>query len=102
MMESEVQEYFLNPRRIVKVEAESNYILKLLFDNGEEKFYYMGDKLQGVFSVLKNESKFKTVFLDEFGNVAWDIDENIDSSVHWNNRLGLCKDALYMDSKKTI
>ena len=99
-MESKVQEYFLNPRKIIKVDAEPNYVLKLLFDNGEEKFYDMGNKLQGVFSVLKNESKFKSVFLDEFGNVAWDIDENVDSSVHWNNRIDLCKDALYMDSKK--
>lgn len=102
MIESKVQEYFLNPRKIVSVDAEPNYVLKLLFDNGEEKYYDMSNKLQGVFAVLKSEAKFKTVFLDEFGNVAWDVDENIDSSVHWNNRIDLCKDALYMDSKKIM
>lgn len=102
MIEPKVQEYFLNPRKIVKVDAESNYILKLLFDNGEEKFYDMSDKLHGIMSVLKSESKFKEVFVDEFGNVAWDIDTNVDSSIHWNNRIDLCKDALYMDSKKIL
>ena len=52
-----------------------------------------------VFSVLKDPEKFKKVFLDEFGNPAWDIDENVDSSIHWNNRIDLCADALYMDSQ---
>ena len=102
MIEPKVQEYFLNPRKIVKVDAESNYILRLLFDNGEEKFYDMSEKLHGVMAVLKSESKFKEVFVDEFGNVAWDIDKNVDSSIHWNNRIDLCKDALYMDSKKKL
>ena len=34
----------------------------------------------------------------EVGNVAWDIDENIDSSIHWQNRIDLCKDMLYLES----
>ena len=46
----------------------------------------------------QRQSKFQKAFLDEFGNVAWDIDETADSSVHWNNRIDLCKDALYLDS----
>ena len=97
-MEPRVKEYFDNPRKIVVVEPLENYILRLTFDNGEIKRYSMKDKLQGVFSVLKSPAKFRKVFLDEFGNVAWDIDETLDSSVHWNNRIDLCKDALYLDS----
>lgn len=58
----------------------------------------MKDKLDGVFSVLKDIQKFQRVFLDEFGNPTWDIDETLDSSVHWNNRIDLCADALYMNS----
>lgn len=59
----------------------------------------MANELNGVFSVLRDKKKFQTAFLDEFGNVAWDIDSAIDSTIHWNNRINLCKDALYMDSK---
>ena len=99
MIDSKVQEYFLNPRKIIKVEAKEKYVLYLTFDNGEVKRYDMSDKLQGIFESLRNESKFKSVFLDEFGNVAWNIDESIDSSVHWNNRIDLCKDALYLESE---
>ena len=98
MLEPRVKEYFDNPRKIIAVEPLEGYVLRLTFDNGEIKCYSMSDKLQGVFSVLQNQEKFQKVFLDEFGNVAWDIDDAVDSSVHWNNRIDLCKDALYMDS----
>lgn len=98
MIEPRVREYFDNPRKIIAVEPLENYVLQLTFDNGEIKCYSMQNKLQGVFSVLQNPVKFQKVFLDEFGNVAWDIDETKDSSVHWNNRIDLCKDALYLDS----
>ncbi len=98
MLEPRVKEYFDNPRKIVAVEPLEGYVLRLTFDNGEIKRYSMQDKLQGVFAILQNQAKFSKVFLDEFGNVAWDIDETVDSSVHWNNRIDLCKDALYLDS----
>lgn len=98
MLEPRIKEYFDKPRKILVVEPLENYMLRLTFDNGEVKLYSMQDKLQGVFSVLQDQAKFKSVFLDEFGNVAWDIDESVDSSIHWNNRLDLCKDALYLDS----
>lgn len=80
------------------MEPLEGYVLRLTFDNGEIKSYSMQDKLQGVFAVLQSQAKFQKAFLDEFGNVAWDIDETVDSSVHWNNRIDLCKDALYLDS----
>ena len=98
MLDAKIKEYFINPRKIVSVEPMEQYTLRLTFDNGEIKLYHMQDKLQGVFAILKNYSKFNEVFLDEFGNVAWDIDKNIDSSIHWNNRIDICKDALYLDS----
>lgn len=98
MLEAKIIEYFKNPRKIVSVEPLDNYVLRLTFDNEEVKLYPMQDKLQGVFSFLQNISRFNEVFLDEFGNVAWDIDKSIDSSIHWNNRIDLCKDALYLDS----
>lgn len=98
-MNQDIHDYFENPREICAVEPLENYVLCLTFDNGEIKHYEMQGKLDGVFAVLKSKSKFAHAFLDEFGNVAWNIDDTIDSSVHWNNRIDLCKDALYMDSK---
>ena len=98
-MDERVKKYFESPRRIKTVKPLENYVLELTFDNGEEKRYSMGDKLTGVFAVLRNPEKFKSVFLDEVGNVAWDIDEKIDSAKHWENRIDLCKDALYLESE---
>jgi len=37
--------------------------------------------------------------IDEYGNIAWDIDKTLDSSVHWNNRIDLCKDSVYLNTK---
>lgn len=47
----------------------------------------MKDRLTGAFAVLKDIEKFGAVFIDEFGNDAWDVDTGVDSSVHWENRL---------------
>ncbi len=58
--------------------------------------------LYGVFDILKDKDKdkFNEVFIDEFGNIAWDIDKKADSSIHWNNRIDLCTDSVYLESKQ--
>ena len=99
-MPKEVKEYFATgPRTIEKVIPNEDYSLTIYFDNGEIRAYDMNDMLFGVFEVLKDRAKFKKVFLDEYGNIAWDIDENIDSSIHWNNRIDLCVNSVYLESK---
>lgn len=97
-MEERVKKYFENPRKIIDVKPTANYTLFITFDNGEVKKYEMINELYGVFEILKDVKKFQNVFIDEVGNVAWDIDENIDSSIHWENRIDLCKDMLYLKS----
>ena len=97
-MDKRIKEYFENPRTIIDVKPIENYTLFITFDNGEVKKYEMINELYGVFTVLKDVKKFESVFIDEVGNVAWDIDENIDSSIHWANRIDLCKDMLYLES----
>ncbi|MCD7817696.1 MAG: DUF2442 domain-containing protein [Lachnospiraceae bacterium] len=97
-MDEKVKKYFENPRRIKSVEPMEPYVLLLTFDNGEVKRYDMATELTGVFACLKDKEKFNQVFLNEVGNVAWNIDTNVDSSVHWENQIDLCKDMLYMDS----
>lgn len=94
-----VKEYFvLGPKKIKKVIANEDYTLTVYFDNDEVRIYDMNGMLHGVFEVLKDKTKFKEVFIDEFGNIAWDIDKRVDSSVHWNNRIDLCTDSVYLES----
>lgn len=98
MLNEKSAEYFRHPRKIKSIKTDDYFNLIITFDNNETRLYSMKNKLDGVFSILQNPDKFRSVFIDEFGNAAWDIDETIDSSVHWNNRIDICKDALYMDS----
>ena len=87
-------------RRISSVFAADDYKLVLDFDNGErrvldcKRFFTPGS----VFESIRSSAAFQRVFLDECGNVAWDIDPAVDSSFHWNNRIDLCKDSCYLNS----
>ena len=100
-MPRKVREYFISgSRKIKKVIANNDYTLTVYFDNDEVRLYDMSNMLFGVFEILKDKEKFKEVFIDEFGNIAWDIDKKIDSSVHWNNRIDLCTDSVYIESIK--
>ena len=96
---SKVKKYLNSGRKkIINVSPDKNFTLNVTFDNEETRTYDMSDKLTGVFEILKDRSKFNNVFLDEFGNIAWNRDINIDSSKIWNNRIDLCSDSVYMDS----
>jgi hypothetical protein len=88
--------------KIVDVVANDDFSLTLTFDNNEVRVYDMKNKLFGVFKILNDINKFKEVFIDEKGDVAWDKDKNLDSSIHWNNRLDICKDVVYMNSIYTM
>lgn len=87
-------------RTISSVSAGGNYTLVLDFDNGErrvldcKRFFGPGS----AFEPLRAPEAFRRVFLDENGNVAWDVDPDVDSSVHWENRIDLCKDSCYLNS----
>lgn len=97
-MDDTIKEYFQNPRKIKSVKPTEEYVLLITFDDGEVKKYDMKNELTGVFEVLRDKDKFDQVFLNDVGNVAWNIDNNIDSSVHWENQIDLCKDMLYLES----
>lgn len=94
-----VKDYFESGRKkIVKVIPNDNYSLTVHFNNDEIKVYDMSESLFGVFKILEDKEKFKEVFIDEYGNIAWDIDKEVDSSDHWDNRIDLCKDSIYINS----
>lgn len=95
----EVADYFAAGRRkAVSVEPQDDYTLVVTFDNGEARLFAMPPRM-GVMAALNALSKFKKCFVDEFGNIAWDVNENIDSSKVWSNRIDLCADSVYIYSK---
>jgi len=89
----------LTNRKIMRVIPRDDYSLLLYFDNGELKVYDMRDDMKGVLEILKDLEKFREVFIDEFGCIAWDIDPMVDSATHHDNRIDLCTDEVYMYSE---
>jgi len=99
----EMADYFENGRRkLINVVPLDDFSLKLEFDNGDLRNYCIKDKLTGILSVLLDADKFRCVFIDENGNIAWDIDDGISSSVNWGNRIDLCADAAYVYSTPIV
>lgn len=91
--------YKYEKRKLLKVIPNNDYTLDLYYDNSIRK-YDMSNELYGVFSILKNLDKFYEVFIDENGNIAWEKDKNIDSNVVWNNKIDICSDSAYLNSKE--
>lgn len=87
-------------RTITAVSAAPGYTLVLDFDNGERRILDCTRHFTpgSVFQAIHTPEVFSRVFLDERGNVAWDIDPSLDSSVHWDNRIDFCKDSCYLNS----
>lgn len=99
--EPRMAKYFAGGRRIiVSVEANKDFTLTLIFDNGEKKLYDMKPLLkQGtVFEPFLDYENFKRVYLDDIHCVAWDIDPDVDSNIFWNNKVDLSSDTCYVDS----
>lgn len=96
----EVAAYFAAGRRKVKsVAANDDYTLTITFDNDEVRIFDMSDNLKGdVFQALRRLSDFRRVYIDDCGNIAWDIDPNVDSESVWSNKVDLCADSCYIYS----
>jgi hypothetical protein len=74
----------MNPK-VIKVQPEQNYMLNLLFANGEQRHFDMKPYLNyEVFQALKDQKMFNTAttFL---------------GSVTWSNNSDLSYDTLYME-----
>lgn len=101
-MSGEVRKYFDSERRkICKVVPNADYSLTLTFDHGEVRMYCeLQEKMDhGVFAKIK--PRFSEVFIDaDTGCVAWDIDPSVDSRLDWNNRVTLCPDTCYLNSRE--
>jgi hypothetical protein len=77
-------------RKVVKVTPLKNYCILVEFENGENRISDLKPLLEKkVFSILKDESVFKQVYL-EHGAVTWK-DNN-------GNEIDICPDKLYNSS----
>ena len=76
--------------RAVSVEALSDILLKIKFNNNETR-YFDGKKIYNLncFKPLQNEEFFKTAHIS-FGSIAWD------------NDIDYCPDCLYEESRTYI
>ncbi len=94
--------YFASRRKeIVDVVANPDFSLTICFDNGERRLYDMRPLLKEhtVFAPLMREENFRRVYLDDAHCISWDIDPAVDSRKVWQNKIDLCPDTCYMDSK---
>lgn len=95
-------EYFANgKKRILSVVPNDDFTLTLSFDNGEKRLFDVRPLLRKgtVFEPFSDMENFRRVYVDEQHTVSWDIDPNIDSRVVWNNKVDLCPDTCYIESR---
>ena len=100
-MDEKTARYFAaGRRRIITAEPQEGYRIILTFDNGERKMLDCSAKLSAgsLFLKVASPEDFNRVFVDENGNLAWDIDKTVDSTKVWNNRIDFCRDACYLES----
>lgn len=101
-LDRKTAEYFAGGRKkIVSVQPGRDFTLLLEFDSGERRIYDCKPMIEtgALFSAFADFENFKRVYLDESNNVAWDIDPAVDSAVVWTNKIDLCADACYLNSR---
>ena len=88
----------VDEERILRPTGEG--LSRLTFDNGERRMLDCSTKLSkgSIFQKVAAPEDFNRVFVDENGNLAWDIDPTVDSTKVWNNRIDFCRDACYLES----
>jgi hypothetical protein len=102
-MDERTARYFsMGRRRICAAEPQGGYRIVLTFDNGERRVLDCSTKVKkgSIFQKVAAPKDFNRVFVDENGNLAWDIDQTVDSSRVWNNRIDFCRDACYLESSE--
>ena len=100
-MDERTARYFADGRRrIVAAKPSDGYKIFLSFDNGEKRVLDCSTMFTegSLFNKLSAAEAFNRVFVDEGGNLAWDIDPTVDSRVVWGNRIDFCRDACYLNS----
>ena len=85
---------------IKSVKPMNDYKLLVVYSNDEVIEYDVKPIMKNKLLVLNDKNIFNKVFLDDLGNVAWDIDANIDSEDDWDNRIDISKESIYLKGNK--
>jgi Protein of unknown function (DUF2442) len=81
---------------VTDVTPLNNYMLRLRFKNGEEKFFDMKPYLEtGIFRELKNENIFKTARVN-FDTVEWANKADIDPETLYHESVVIPNDKIVM------
>ena len=93
--------YAAGKKKLVHIVANDDFTLTLTFDNGETRLYDMSPVLKPgtVFEPFMQIENFRRAYLDDTHCIAWDIDPNIARNVVWGNKVDICPDSCYVDSK---
>lgn len=71
--------------RVIEVQPEPEYRLRLKFSDGTEGELDFSDKLdREIYSAWSDESLFESVRVTEYGNISWP------------NEVDMCADSLYL------
>lgn len=82
-------------KRAIKVKPIGNYMIVILFDNGEERIYNCYPLLQNkLFSKLTDKDFFNEVHIDEMGLVCWDRGTDIPPDELYNNSVSVTSIAV--------
>ncbi len=74
---------------VTEVTTQENFLLRLKFNNGEEKVFDMKPYLEtGIFKDLKDEAIFKTAKIS-FDTVEWDNEADIDPETLYSDSIAL-------------
>jgi hypothetical protein len=87
---------------ITKVEPKEPYSLYLKFSNGEERLCDLTQYLTGpLFGQLTDKEIFNSVYINDFGTVAW-LDGNVDLDQEALLDFGIpCKNGVPIEMRKT-
>ena len=78
----------------------ADYSLLVTFSNGEVIKYSITHLLKNKLEVLKDYDIFSRAYIDSLGNIAWDINPDIDSNITWENRIDISKETIYLKGEK--
>ncbi len=98
----EYAEYFSKGRRTIQsVKANNDFTLTLQFDNNETRIFDVKPLLKKntVFEPFLDFKNFSRVYLDDTQCVSWDIDPTTNSNEVWANKVDVCPDTCYVESK---
>lgn len=85
-------------KRLVKASPHPAFVLILKYADGERRLLDCS-QLTATVDFLRDYNNFCRVYVDDAGAVCWDRDPNIDSEIVWENKVDLCPDGCYTNSR---